>query len=206
VIINYDKNNVHSMAHQQFAFKTTIAQKSPHLLTPFILLKNRGKLSTMRRSPWHNLHKPNIVDSATCFFWRKASTLSLKLGCNSVVSMIEHTRRIPSKLNMLPPLDLMQLILMQTTCYNTTIHVKCGDYPSFYHLSKKLASITNKKERSQQHQENWPFAFIFQSRVTTNLSFTASGLFSTKSSPNFCPICGDIHISNSIMIVYRPTM
>jgi hypothetical protein len=149
VIINYDKNNAHSATHPQFAFKTAIAQNSPRPLAPFILSENCGKLSTWRRSPWHTLHQQSLVDSAACLFWRKTSALSSKLGCSSVVSLIGHTKRVPSKLNMLPPLDLVQAVHVQTACYNTIVHIKCGDYPSFCHFSKKLSSITNNKERKK---------------------------------------------------------
>jgi hypothetical protein len=95
------------------------------------------------------LHQQSLLDSAACLFWMKTSALSLKTGCNSVVSLKEHTQRVPSKLNLLPPLDSVQSSPCATACCNTAVQVNCGNYPSLCHFSRKLASTTNKKERKK---------------------------------------------------------
>jgi hypothetical protein len=149
VIINYDKKNAHSTAHPQFALETAIAKKSPQQLATFLLSENCGRLSTWRRSPWHifTSKAPLIVQHAC--FWRKTSALSLKTGCNSVLSRIEHTRRVPSKLNLLPQWDSVQ----SSPCADSMLqHSSAG---KLWRLSKPLsflqkACFNHKQERKKE--------------------------------------------------------
>jgi hypothetical protein len=157
VIINYDKKNAHSTAHPQFALETAIAKKSPQQLATFLLSENCGRLSTWRRSPWHIftskaflipfVHQQSLLPA--CLFWRKTSALSIKTGCYSVLSLIENTRRVPSKFSLLPPLDSVQ----SSPCADSMLqHNSAG---KLWRLSKSLsflqkACFNHKQERKKE--------------------------------------------------------